>query len=152
MNPEYHIAASTIISGIIHALFNSWAITTTSFITGVFIDVDHIIDYAIAHGIRFDIKHFFRFFYEEKYKKITLILHGWEWLAGLTLAAWLTDWNPWVIGALIGWSQHMIFDKILNISTFSSYSLLWRWNKRFESKSIPIHNRRREKKDSRGLK
>jgi hypothetical protein len=142
MSPKYHIAASTVISGILYAVFNSWAMSASSFVTGILIDIDHIVDYSIAHGLRIDIKDFFKFFYEERYRRITLILHGWEWLLILVIAAWLVDWNLWVTGALIGWSQHMFFDKIYNISNFSSYSLLWRFYRGFNSDNILLRNRR----------
>ena len=147
MTPKYHIAASTIISGILYSLFNSWAMSAASFVTGILIDIDHIVDYSIAHGLRIDIKDFFKFFYEERYRRITLIFHGWEWLLILVLAAWQTDWNLWVTGALIGWGQHMFFDKIFNISNFRSYSLLWRWHRDFNSDNILLRNRRRSGKD-----
>ena len=116
--------------------------SAASLVTGILIDIDHIVDYLIAHGLRIDIKDFFKFFYEERYRKITLILHGWEWLLILGLAAWLTDWNLWITGALIGWGQHMVFDKIINISNFRSYSLIWRWHRGFNPDKLLLKNRK----------
>lgn len=142
MNAKYHFAASTAISGILYALVGTWTITIASFVTGVFIDIDHLIDYMVVHGPRFQLKDFFSFFYDNRYTTVFLILHGWEWLFLMTFATWLSGWNPWFTGALIGWGQHMFFDKIFNTSLFRSYSLLWRWSRGFDKKRIPLGNRR----------
>jgi hypothetical protein len=80
MEPKYHVVTSAAISGILYAIFGSWAVAVSSFITGVLIDVDHIIDYVIVHGLHLDMRNFFSFFYENRLQKVTLVLHGWEWL------------------------------------------------------------------------
>lgn len=149
MTPRYHVAASTAISGILFMIFRSWELAVSSFVSGIFIDLDHVLDYIFEHGLHLDIKKFFHFFYGEKYKKLTLILHGWEWLVLLVIASWLTDWNPWVTGLLIGWVQHMLLDKLYNISTFGSYSLLWRWKNGFDTNKILLRNRNKSKGYSR---
>jgi hypothetical protein len=146
MKSTYHVVASAAISGALYAIFGSWAMAASSFITGVLIDVDHITDYVIVHGLRFDMQNFFSFFYENRLHKVTLLLHGWEWLLLVALVAWASGWNLWITGALLGWFHHMVFDRIFNISTFLSYSLLWRWRREFDFKTIPI--RTRSKRDS----
>jgi uncharacterized membrane protein len=103
MEPKYHVVTSAAISGILYAIFGSWAVAVSSFITGVLIDVDHIIDYVIVHGLHLDMRNFFSFFYENRLQKVTLVLHGWEWLLLLALAAWASGWSLWVTGALLGW-------------------------------------------------
>jgi hypothetical protein len=141
MKPIYHVAVSTIISGILYLIFKSWTLSIASLFSGIFIDLDHCIDYFIAHGISLDLKKFSHFFYGEKYKKLTLIFHGWEWLILLFLASWLTGWNHWIIGVLIGFGQHMVLDKLYNISSFWSYSLIWRGINRFDTSVILLKNR-----------
>jgi hypothetical protein len=143
MSPKYHVAISAVISGVLYAIFKSWALAIAAFVSCIFIDLDHVIDYVIEHGFHFDIKKFFYFFYGEQYKKITLILHGWEWLIILLILSWLTDWNPWITGVLIGFSQHMLSDRIYNISNFWSYSLLWRWKNKFDTNVILLKNRKK---------
>jgi hypothetical protein len=144
MKPVYHIAVSTMISGIIYTIFKSWGLATASFISGIFIDLDHIIDYLIVHGLHFDVKEFNIFFREKRYwkvtsrhLKITMIFHGWEWLIILSITAKLTNWNPLVTGVLIGFGQHIILDALNNkpnswIATFLHYSLLWRLKNNFK--------------------
>jgi hypothetical protein len=145
MSPKHHIAVSAVVSGILFAIFRSWPLTISSFVSGILIDLDHIVDYIIEYGYRFDIKKFFNFFYGEKYSKLTLILHGWEWLFVLLAASWLTAWNHLVVGMLIGFGHHLLLDKLYNISTILSYSLLWRWKNRFDTRVITLKNRRKGK-------
>jgi hypothetical protein len=149
MTPKYHVAASMTISGILFLIFRSWGLAIASFISGVFIDLDHVIDYIFEHGLHLDTKKFFHFFYGEQYKKLTLILHGWEWPVLLVIASWLTDWNPWIIGLTVGWGQHMLFDRFYNISTFGSYSFLWRLKNGFDTNKILLKNRTKSGKYNR---
>lgn len=134
MKLQHHIAASIIISGLLHAVFKSWTITTASFVSGIFIDLDHIIDYVITHGRRFDAKHFFRYFNNSECKKAIFILHGWEWLFILAAAAKLTGWNPLLTGVLIGFAQHLMLDQIFNKTSLLAYFFFWRWKHEFNHK------------------
>lgn len=145
MRPKYHVAISAVISGVLYILFKSWALAFSSFVSGIFIDLDHVIDYVIEHKFDFDIKKFFHFFYGEQYKKITIILHGWEWLILLFIFSWFTDWNPWITGVFIGFGQHMLSDMFYNISNFLSYSLIYRWKNKFDTKVILLKNRKSNK-------
>lgn len=144
MKTTRHVAASVLISGLLYAISRSWGLTVGSFLSGVLVDADHIIDYWIAHGLRFDAKHFFFYFDEGNFQnreKLFFILHGWEWLGIFAAAAWLTDWNPWVTGLMIGYGQHMVLDELRNNMNFRlrpyfwGYSLLWRWKKGFDFKT-----------------
>ncbi len=139
MKPIYHLAVSTVISGILYTIFRSWGLVIASFISGIFIDLDHIIDYFIINGIHFNLKEFSNFFKKKKYWKvaskhwrINLIFHGWEWLVVLSILAGITNWNTVVTGILIGFGHHIILD-VFNDKpnswqqTFFGYSLLWRW-------------------------
>jgi CDP-diglyceride synthetase len=133
MKLEHHIAISTIISGILFALFKSWGLSIASFITGVFIDIDHLIDYFKEHGYHIHLREILDFFYKEKHQKITLFFHGWEWLLCLGITVVLTDYNPWVTGVLIGYEHHIVGDYLYSRANFRTYSLLWRWQNNFNS-------------------
>ncbi len=132
MRLEHHIAASIIISGLLHAIFKSWTITTASFVSGVFIDLDHIIDYVITYGRRFDAKHFFHYFNNSQCKKSIFIFHGWEWLFIFAVIAKLTEWNPLPIGILIGCAQHLVLDQLFNKTSALTYFFFWRWKHKFD--------------------
>lgn len=139
MKPVFHVAASTLVSGILYVIFKSWGMVIGSFLSGILIDIDHVIDYMIVSGARCDRKEFSNFIREKKYWKtasrhwrLNLLFHGWEWLVILSIAAVLTDWNPLITGILIGCCAHILLDVFNNkpgswAKTFLGYSLLWRW-------------------------
>lgn len=131
MRLPYHTAFSAAISGILYMIFKSWALAVSCFITGIFIDLDHIIDVLRENGRPFKIKNFFRICHDCQFNRVMLIWHGWEWLFLWSIAAWLTDWNPWMTGALIGLSQHLVIDAFSNNNRIRAYSLLWRWKQNF---------------------
>ena len=64
-----------------------------------------------------------------------------EWLIIIAAAAWLTDWDLWITGLLIGYGQHIILDEIYNSFKYRirpfiwGYFLLWRWKNGFEFKT-----------------
>jgi hypothetical protein len=136
MKLHYHTAWSALISGILFMIFKSWGITLASFITGIFIDLDHFIDYAREYGSPFKIKNFFHICHSCQFNKIILLWHGWEWIILIAIIAWLTDWNPWVTGALIGFTHHMLLDALFNSSNLWSYSLIWRWKNNFDFDTV----------------
>jgi hypothetical protein len=136
MKLEHHIVASTLISAILFTSVKSWGLSIASFISGIFIDLDHVIDYVIDHGFIINLEEFLSYFYGEEHLKIRLIFHGWEWLILIIISAKLTNWNPWVTGLLIGYGHHIVLDFFYSKAPFRSYSLIWKWKKRFDSMLI----------------
>lgn len=131
MRLHHHTAISLTISAVLYMMFRSWGLTASSLVAGIFIDLDHYFDYIYSHGRPFRIKDFFRVCNNHQFNKIVLILHGWEWVALLGMAAWLTDWNPWITGTFIGIGLHIYLDTVYNGVGFRSYSIIWRWKKDF---------------------
>ena len=123
---------SAAISGGLYALSRSWELSAAAFISGVFLDVDHIPEYLREYGWRFDVGQFFRASYDREYKKVILVFHAWEWLPLAVLAAWASGWNPWVAGFVIGWLQHMLADQLGNTPNPWAYLITWRWRKGFD--------------------
>ncbi len=136
MKLPYHIAASTAVSGILYLIFKSWGLTAASFIVGIFIDLDHIFDVIREHGKAVTVKDFFHICHNAKFDRIYLIFHGWEWMLLGLLAAWYTNWNHWMVGALIGYTHHIILDTLHNTLNPRSYSLLYRWKNNFDFDTI----------------
>jgi hypothetical protein len=132
MRLPYHAATSVVISGILILVFKSWVLAGTSFVAGIFIDIDHIPDFIREHGTPFRLRRFFEVCHKCQFDRIILIGHGWEWLTLVALSAWISGWNPWITGALIGLSHHMMLDAIGSASHLKTYSLIWRWKNNFE--------------------
>ena len=106
------------------------------FLSGIFIDLDHIYDYIREVGFPFKVKDFFKAAYDSELPRWVVFLHSWELLFPLGMIAWFTNWNPWITGIFIGFSQHIISDMLYNNEGFQSYSFIWRWKHNFEFKLI----------------
>ena len=141
MKLEHHIAFSALVSAILYLIFKSWGMSIASLISGICIDIDHVFDYLREGSARLDFQEFMNFFYREKHRKITLLFHGWEWLSCAGLAMVLTNFNPLVTGVFIGYGHHIVSDFIYSKAGIMTYSLIWRWKKRFDSKILFPRNR-----------
>ena len=82
------------------------------------------------------IKRILELCHQAQFNRTILLCHGWEWIVLLTLASWLSNWNPWIFGVLIGIGQHMILDSYYNSSNLLSYSLIWRWKNNFHFDTV----------------
>ncbi len=131
MKLQYHTAFSAVIAGILYMTFKSWGLAAACFISGIVIDLDHIIDVVREHGWSVKTKEFFRICHTAQFDRIFLLWHGWEWLVICAIAAWATEWNPWITGTLIGITFHMILDSYQNSLNLRTYSLIWRWKNDF---------------------
>jgi hypothetical protein len=143
MKPGHHAVVSIIVSGILYTIFKSIGLTVASLVSGILVDADHVIDYWIEHGLRFDLKQLFNYFDEKNFEnreRLFFIFHAWEWLIILFVVAMLTEWNPWITGLLVGYGQHMVLDELYNSFKYRirpfvwGYFLLWRWNNGFRFK------------------
>jgi hypothetical protein len=135
MKIHQHAVISLTLSGLLYLVFKSWALAAANLITGVFIDLDYVADYIMQHGFPFRLKEFMNAYRQGTLLKVRLF-HGWEWLVLWGLAAWMTDWNLWITGILLGFGQHLLLDKINFGEDFLCYSLWWRWKKGFKSEAI----------------
>lgn len=132
MKARYHIAASLLVSGLLFWIFKSIPMTLISFISGIFIDIDHLLEYLISRNVKLDINHFFKFFEEQLLKKSFVFLHSWELLIILFFVCWASGWNLWMAGLLIGMAQHMLLDQIFNPTAAYSYFFVWRIKNNFD--------------------
>lgn len=126
MKVSQHIAVSLPVAGGVYAVSGSWQMAAASVAGGVLVDVDHLLDYFIEYGAHFSIKNFFSSFPEGRYRRIFIPLHGWEWIVVGTVLAWLTGWNVWIVGFMIGFCHHMLTDQLMNSASPLGYSLVWR--------------------------
>ena len=152
MKLHHHTAVSLIISGLLYLIFKSWGMAFASLIAGIFIDLDHIIDYLREYGWPLKIKKFFYVCEENQLNHTILLFHAWEWLALFCALSWFSNWNPWITGTFIGLTHHMVMDELWNKSNFRGYSLFWRWKNNFNhAASFPYNNKGILWKKLRGL-
>ncbi len=137
MELRSHVIASIIFSTLFFVVFKSWTIATVSFFSGVLIDIDHVFDYFLEFRKRFEVKEFFDVHHNRKILFFMAIFHSWELLALLSICAFLMSWNPWIVGTIIGFTQHIIFDQIFN-KNFNRliYFFFWRMKNGFNMKRM----------------
>jgi hypothetical protein len=136
MKIKNHITTSIIISALIFAISKSWIIFTSSLISGVFIDIDHVIDYLLEFRKRFRVNEFFDAYYNDRTLFTMIIFHSWELLIPLNFYAFLISGNPWIIGIAIGFTQHVALDQIFNHPNGWVYFFFWRVKKGFNLKKM----------------
>ncbi len=131
MKPQYHIASSALVSGILYLFFKSWSMALFCFFSGVLIDVDHIYDYIKRYGLPLKARDIYNASYNNDITRWTIVLHSWELLFLMFIIAWITNWNLWITAVLIGFSHHIVMDTFNNKVTIQTYSFIWRWKKNF---------------------
>ncbi len=136
MKLKQHITISLLFSASLFVVFKSWIVFTSSLISGVLIDLDHVLDYFRGNGINLRIKQFFKIFHNKEHSSIVLILHSWELLLLLRISAFIVRWNPWIVGTAIGFTQHVVLDQIFNKPSRWAYLFFWRLKSDFNSKTI----------------
>ncbi len=106
--------------------FRSLPCALASFISGVFIDLDHFLDYYANHGLTFKLKNIYDACERSDLKKIYVVLHSYE----IVILSWLIIYTVplsvfWKAGA-IGLTQHMIFDQLTNPFSIRGYFFTYR--------------------------
>ena len=136
MKLRSHVIASIIFSTLFFVVFKSWKISAVSFLSGVLIDCDHIIDYSWEFRKRFRLNEFFSSYYNDKFLFFMVILHSWELLVSLGVCSFLIDCNPWIVGITIGFTQHLALDQIFDKPSRLAYFFFWRFKRSFNAKKI----------------
>jgi hypothetical protein len=109
-------------------------------LTGVFIDIDHVIDYFLNRGSRFNPRDFYNCCMELKLQRLSLIFHSYELVAVLWIA--IAAFSPGDIwkAAAIGYTQHIILDMARNMSVgkleWRTYSFIFRMKNGFRTERI----------------
>lgn len=135
-----HTVVTLIIGGIFYSLTRSCAGFIGLVIGGIFIDIDHVIDYFLQTGINFRIKYFFKWCHELHWDRIFLFLHSIE----LILLFWIIIFifNPGIFwtGFVIGVTQHILFDIMFNTGRVKLhilfYLLIFRISKGFRKEFV----------------
>jgi hypothetical protein len=137
MMPVSHAAASGIVSAVFAYLTHSVVGTIVCFLSGIFIDLDHLIDFWIAKKkIIIDYPKLVSFTGLERGGKLFLVLHSFEfWLLFWVVIVYYQLNEVWV-GLAVGGSAHLIIDQLANPTKPLSLSLLYRWKHRFAKECI----------------
>ena len=126
MQARYHVAASAVASAATFAASDSAIMAAAAFLSGVFIDADHMIDYIFMNRPPYSFRRMTDIYYNNRLTRVFLLLHSWELLALLALAAVATGWQPFLTGLLIGMGHHLLLDQLFNDPHPLGYCLSYR--------------------------
>lgn len=114
MRPLYHFVASLALGVIIWLVSQSVSAGLIALLAGVFIDLDHLIDFWSLKPARpFSPLDFLRMEkYEAQKKYIFIFFHGYEWLAALWITAYYFNWPLLLIALASTLSLHLFLDSI----------------------------------------
>lgn len=118
-----------------------------SLLGGVFIDLDHLIDYFLAFGIKFNLTYFLKGYQFLKTDKIYVLLHSWELVIFLFLALPAVAIlfrqakeglfiRILILAFSLSLFLHLIVDVQTNSMKAQSYFLLYRMSNNFELQTM----------------
>lgn len=131
-----HITVSFSISAVLYLIFRSNLLAVSSFLFGIFIDLDHFFEYFYHGRLKFDIKEFFQLAENYAYKKSFLFLHSWELFLICAVLVFIRTANEILFGCLVGYGVHLLFDQVGNLSKPLSYFFIYRWKLDFLTEKI----------------
>ncbi len=130
-----HAAVSASLSAGLYLATGDPALAGAFCLSGIFVDLDHVLDYVMEKG-RLDLGDFFDHFGKHRARRLVLVLHAWEWFP-LVAALWALSARPsWLLGLLLGWLVHLVLDQIVNPLRLTGYFFFYRAGVRFDARFI----------------
>lgn len=141
MSPVKHAAVSGAASVVFAYFSGSLGGAVVCFLSGIFIDIDHFIDYWIVkRELFFTFKELDAFFTYVPEGQLRLLFHSYELLLILWLV-WLFDTtNMIMLGLVSGMSLHMFMDFFVNPVKPLAYFFIYRFKHKFEKESIFVEH------------
>ena len=137
MRPTNHIIISGGVSAVFAIWAKSWGAVFACFLSGIFIDLDHHLDYYLAKKkIPFSYKKLIDFLKNDHESKIHLFLHSYEFLFLFWLSIFFFDLNNIWLGIAIGFTTHILCDEIANPLKPLAYFLTFRAKNGFNRESF----------------
>ena len=135
MRPTHHM----LISAGVTALFSVWIKNSAGllacFLSGIFIDLDHHLDYLlIKKELPLSYSKLVHFFNDDDHSKLYLIFHSYELLAILWISIFAFHLNSVWLGVAVGFTTHIMCDEVVNPLRPLSYFLTYRVKHNFSRK------------------
>lgn len=138
-----HIALSVASAACIAAIFpqqiNPLVLYACTFLVGVFVDSDHMIDYFLAFGFSFNVRNFFSGKQFRKSNKIYVFFHSAELLIIPAIIILFSNNSTLNIVALamgMSFLLHLIYDTASNQMHPMAYFFVYRFFSNFELKKL----------------
>ena len=138
-----HTVLSLTVGGILYSYIGSFTGFLWFLIAGILVDLDHYLDYVREKGVSFNYIKVYNICKRgnEHFKKLTLILHSYEFLILLWVGIKLFDLNIVWQYASIGLTLHLIIDQLTNPVRPLAYFFCYRLLNKFDSKKIFVDRR-----------
>jgi hypothetical protein len=120
-----HLIVSTIAGSALYNLTGSKQMALSLFLSGVFIDLDHVFDFLVLSNKKFTLNNFFSWFNDRKWERVFVMLHSYELFLILASIAYFAR-SDIVLGLLMGSGIHLIMDLIENMRVEKDFQLS-RW-------------------------
>lgn len=137
MKPVYHVLVSAGTGFAFGFWLKSFPAGLACCLSGIFIDLDHCLDYYLnRREIPARWEKFWNFFVRAQMKKFYLIFHSYELILTLWFIAYMLHLNIVWLGVILGISIHVICDQIFNPFQPFAYFFTYRLKVRFDRNSI----------------
>jgi hypothetical protein len=101
-------------------------------LSGIFIDLDHVLEGYINFGKRFNILKTTEVSENAKFKTAYLFLHSYELVLIYTLAVYFLNLGHLWYGIAVGLTFHIILDAMFNPYYSNGLFFIKRWHKKFK--------------------
>ena len=137
MSPVTHTLISAAFSAGFGAATRSWTAAAACFLSGIFIDIDHVVDFWLARKkVLLSYSELHRFCGKEKLGRLFLWLHSYELLGLLWIGAWISGFNAVLVGIVSGMTVHLLADQFANPVRPLAFFLTYRIRHKFDKKYI----------------
>ena len=139
MKPTHHALISGGLAAALIAYSKSWGAGLACFLSGVFIDLDHVPEFMFfRRKIFFSFEELWNYWGIRDRGQAFLPLHAWEWLMILWYFIFTMKLNMVWVGLGVGITVHLICDQIFNPLVPGFYFLWFRMKHNFERKRLYI--------------
>ena len=137
MRPAGHIILSAGSGFLLGLWLKSYPAALAYFLSGIFIDVDHFLDYYLARKkITFSYKDLVYYCDFDKGGKLYLIFHAYEFLFIFWLMSFSYEFNDAALGIGLGVTVHLICDALTNPVKPLTYFIIYRIQKGFDKRQL----------------
>jgi len=134
---KHHVVISTGVTAIFAIWVKSWPGSLACFLSGIFIDLDHNLDYMLARKeLPISYRKLIDFLKNDHDTKLHLFLHSYEMHAVLWICIFTFDLNVIWLGIAVGITTHMICDEFYNPFRPLAYFFTYRFTHGFCRKML----------------
>ncbi len=103
-------------------LSQSTELSVITFLSGIFIDLDHFLDFFLFSGEKFSIKNVISWCEDGRWERVSLIFHSYELYIVLGVITYYFPHNI-LIGIMLGVGLHLLLDQFWNCNMRKRFRL-----------------------------